>query len=246
MRPIGLTDENWPAAVGLFSGVFAKEAVIGTLNALYAQADEAKPGGEAAPAEEAAPATLSAKLAAAFATIPQKFGELGDKLFGLDMGYIGDVGAAATKLEVNSRVFGAMQSRFDGAAGAFALRAVRGGAWRDPSRAQLWLDCIRCCMDDRPRLYGRRLLLSDRNLRPRSSHRTELAHRLRGRIQPCRRLFVGRGTHPRPAPGRASGRVNTHDHAVRTAEVPVGTAASLRRRNDLAFRCVSRRRARRA
>ncbi len=117
-KPIGLTDENWPAAVGLFSGVFAKEAVIGTLNALYSQADEAKPGDEAAPAE--APATLSAKLAGAFATIPKKLGELGDKLFGVDMGYIGDKDTAAAKLEVNSRVFGAMQARFDGAAGAFA------------------------------------------------------------------------------------------------------------------------------
>ena len=91
LKPIGLTDENWPAAVGLFSGIFAKEAVIGTLNALYAQADEVKPGNGSAPAEETPPATLSAKLAAAFATIPQKLGELGDKLFGLDMGYIGDV-----------------------------------------------------------------------------------------------------------------------------------------------------------
>jgi ferrous iron transport protein B len=118
-KPIGLTDENWPAAVGLFSGIFAKEAVIGTLNALYSQADEVKPAGEAAPAEKP-PATLSAKLAAAFATIPQKLGELGDKLFGVDMGYIGDAGTAAAKLEVGSRVFGAMQTRFDGAAGAFA------------------------------------------------------------------------------------------------------------------------------
>jgi ferrous iron transport protein B len=118
-KPIGLTEENWPAAVGLFSGVFAKEAVIGTLNALYAEVDEAKPEGEAAPAGEA-PATLSAKLAAAFATIPKKLGELGDKLFGVDMGYMGDAGDAAAKLEVNSRVFGAMQTRFDGAAGAFA------------------------------------------------------------------------------------------------------------------------------
>ena len=117
-KPIGLTDENWPAAVGLFSGVFAKEAVIGTLNALYSQVDDGKPAGEAA--AEAPPATLSAKLAAAFATIPQKFSELGGKIFGVDMGYIGDKEAAATKLEVNSRVFGAMQARFDGAAGAFA------------------------------------------------------------------------------------------------------------------------------
>ena len=38
-KPIGLTEENWPAAVGLFSGIFAKEAVIGTLNALYSQVD---------------------------------------------------------------------------------------------------------------------------------------------------------------------------------------------------------------
>ena len=118
-KPIGLTEENWPAAVGLFSGVFAKEAVIGTLNALYSQVDEAKPEGEAAPAKEAQ-ATLLGKLAAAVATIPHKFGELGDKLFGVNLGYIGDAGAAAEKLEVNSRVFGAMQTRFDGTAGAFA------------------------------------------------------------------------------------------------------------------------------
>lgn len=33
--PIGLTEENWPATVGLFTGLFAKEAVVGTLDALY-------------------------------------------------------------------------------------------------------------------------------------------------------------------------------------------------------------------
>jgi len=33
--PIGLKEENWPATVGLFTGLFAKEAVVGTLNALY-------------------------------------------------------------------------------------------------------------------------------------------------------------------------------------------------------------------
>lgn len=34
-EPIGITRENWPATVGIFTGIFAKEAVIGTLNALY-------------------------------------------------------------------------------------------------------------------------------------------------------------------------------------------------------------------
>ncbi len=41
--PMGLTDENWPATVGLFTGLFAKEAVVGTLNALYSGQVEAEP-----------------------------------------------------------------------------------------------------------------------------------------------------------------------------------------------------------
>jgi len=36
-RPMGITDENWPAAVAIFSGPFAKEAIVGTLNSLYGQ-----------------------------------------------------------------------------------------------------------------------------------------------------------------------------------------------------------------
>tara|TARA_R110002072_G_scaffold20841_4_gene75205 strand:- start:24313 stop:26430 length:2118 start_codon:yes stop_codon:yes gene_type:complete len=35
--PIGLKEENWPATVGLFTGIFAKEAVVGTLDALYSE-----------------------------------------------------------------------------------------------------------------------------------------------------------------------------------------------------------------
>ncbi len=34
--PMGLTQSNWPATVGLITGVLAKEVVIGTLNGLYA------------------------------------------------------------------------------------------------------------------------------------------------------------------------------------------------------------------
>jgi len=40
-RPLGVTPENWPGAVGLVSGLFAKEAVIGTLGSLYAQIEGA-------------------------------------------------------------------------------------------------------------------------------------------------------------------------------------------------------------
>jgi ferrous iron transport protein B len=46
--PMGITDENWPACVGLVSGVFAKEAVVGALDALYtnlAQTEAVPPSG---------------------------------------------------------------------------------------------------------------------------------------------------------------------------------------------------------
>ena len=38
-RPMGIEDDNWPATVGLFTGIFAKEAVVGTLDAIYSQMD---------------------------------------------------------------------------------------------------------------------------------------------------------------------------------------------------------------
>ena len=35
LAPMGVEEENWPAAVGLFTGMFAKEVVVGTFDALY-------------------------------------------------------------------------------------------------------------------------------------------------------------------------------------------------------------------
>lgn len=37
LHPMGVTTENWPATVGLITGVLAKEVVVGTLNTLYTQ-----------------------------------------------------------------------------------------------------------------------------------------------------------------------------------------------------------------
>ena len=36
-EPMGVEEQNWPASVALFTGIFAKEAVVGTMNALYGQ-----------------------------------------------------------------------------------------------------------------------------------------------------------------------------------------------------------------
>jgi ferrous iron transport protein B len=42
-RPMGIEEENWPAAVGLLTGILAKEVVVGTLNSLYAQSSDNQP-----------------------------------------------------------------------------------------------------------------------------------------------------------------------------------------------------------
>ena len=125
-EPMGVTHDNWPAAVGLFTGIFAKEAVIGTLNALYEQVGQEAtvPTTDviaAKPSEEEA--GLGSKLLGALATIPENLGALGGSLadpLGLNVGYVDDSAAAAQKLEVNGSVFGAMQSHFGGTAAAFS------------------------------------------------------------------------------------------------------------------------------
>jgi ferrous iron transport protein B len=40
--PMGISENNWPATVGLFGGIFAKEAVAGILKSLYEQQEQEK------------------------------------------------------------------------------------------------------------------------------------------------------------------------------------------------------------
>ena len=55
-EPFGVERDNWPASVALFTGLFAKEAIVGTLNSLYAIEGTGDAAGEAgaAPAENEA------------------------------------------------------------------------------------------------------------------------------------------------------------------------------------------------
>ncbi len=121
--PMGLDEENWPAAVGIFTGVLAKEAVVGTLDAMYsamATADAAAAGEEL---QEEPPFSLSAGIGEALATIPANLanalGGWSDPL-GVGIGDVSDPAAAAEEQEVEGGIFGAMAARFDGTAGAFA------------------------------------------------------------------------------------------------------------------------------
>jgi ferrous iron transport protein B len=117
--PMGLQEDNWPAAVGIFTGVLAKEAVVGTLDAAYT-ALAASDAGESA-AEE--PFDLGSAVAGAFATIPENLsaalGAWADPL-GLDVGDVSDQAAVAEEQAISTGTFGAMATRFDGTAGAFS------------------------------------------------------------------------------------------------------------------------------
>lgn len=121
-EPMGITEDNWPATVGVFTGVLAKEVVVGTLDAIYGQLgeQEAAAAGEATATEKF---DLMAGLGDAFATIPANLGGIADTLLdplGIQIGDVSNLDSAAAELEVSNATFGAMMTRFDGAAGAFA------------------------------------------------------------------------------------------------------------------------------
>ncbi|MCB2100065.1 MAG: ferrous iron transport protein B, partial [Rhodobacterales bacterium] len=123
VEPMGITEANWPATVGIFTGIFAKEAVVGTLDALYGtlaeEAAEAK-GGAAAEDEGF---DLWAGLGEAFASIPENLIGVLDTLtdpLGLGVGDTSDPAAVAEEEGVAVGTIGAMASLFDGRVGAFA------------------------------------------------------------------------------------------------------------------------------
>jgi ferrous iron transport protein B len=121
--PMGMSEDNWPAAVGIFTGVLAKEAVVGTLDSLYeglAKSDAAAAG---LPVEAEEEFDFWGGINSAIATIPANLkdamGSWADPA-GLDVGDVSSIEAAAEEQEVSSGTFGAMVARFDGGAGAFA------------------------------------------------------------------------------------------------------------------------------
>lgn len=109
--PMGIEQDNWPATVGIFTGIFAKEVVVGTLDALYA------------PAQAAGDESITELLSAAVASVPANLGELGDQLLdplGLSLGDLQDLEAQAADQEVEINTITAMQALFNGSSGAFA------------------------------------------------------------------------------------------------------------------------------
>ncbi|MCK4492614.1 MAG: Fe(2+) transporter permease subunit FeoB [Methylococcales bacterium] len=118
-KPMGIKDENWSATVGIFTGILAKEAVVGTLDALYSQmAQKDKPK-----INDPFPFHLKDAVIAAFATVPENLTAVADNLLdplGLNIGDVGNLDSAAESQAVKTGTFTAMQTSFESQAAAFA------------------------------------------------------------------------------------------------------------------------------
>ena len=113
--PLGLEEDNWPATVGLFTGMFAKEAIVGTLDALYTTPlDDTLDGN--------GPPNLISAATEAIASIGAELKQLGGALtdpLGINIGDVSDANAVAEEQEVNSSTLSNMASLFSGPFSAF-------------------------------------------------------------------------------------------------------------------------------
>ncbi len=116
-EPMGVKPDNWPATVGIFTGMFAKEVVVGTLDTLY--------GGMIDSPDQTASETfdLQAQLKEGWQTIPDNLsgllGDLSDPL-GVNIGDVSDAMIAAEAQDVTVSTLTLMQDLFDGPVAAFA------------------------------------------------------------------------------------------------------------------------------
>ena len=110
--PIGIEAQNWPATVGIFTGIFAKEVVVGTLDALYAPETV-----------DAADVRIVDRIGSAFASVPDNLRQIGQHLgdpLGIDIGDLSDPNAAAADQDVSMRTLGAMRTLFGSPLAAFS------------------------------------------------------------------------------------------------------------------------------
>ena len=111
LSPLGVREDNWQATVGIATGIFAKEAVVGTLNSLY----------QTSSAEGDSPFSLTSSFLEAVATIPANLAAINPwDPAGLELGDLQDKQAMAEEQGVELSTFANMQTHFDGQIGAFA------------------------------------------------------------------------------------------------------------------------------
>jgi len=98
LAPIGVQEDNWPATVGVITGIFAKEAVVGTLDSLYADIAGVNEG-------EGENVTLLGATVAAFVSIVDNAADLAGALtdpLGIGVDNYDSVEQAAAEQEVRA------------------------------------------------------------------------------------------------------------------------------------------------
>ena len=105
--PMGITQDNWPATVGLFTGMLAKEVVVGSLNTLYAQS------ADLIQQTSSASFNVVQALKEALWSVPENFSALGQAV-------ANPILASAPDDVLSKGAYGVMYERFDGKAGAFS------------------------------------------------------------------------------------------------------------------------------
>ena len=112
--PLGIEKDNWPATVGLFTGMFAKEAIVGTLDALYSESN--------ADEDDGSPPDLIAAAGDAFSSIGSELLALSSTLtdpLGISIGDISDLDAVADEQEIETTTLSNMAALFSGPFAAF-------------------------------------------------------------------------------------------------------------------------------
>ncbi len=115
-KPMGLEEKNWPAVVGIITGVLAKEVVVGTLDTLYSSLDKQEKG---EPKEK----SISQDLQAAVLSIKDNGIGLIDTLIdplGLSIIEPGTDKEMTANQEVSDNLFGIIRDRFADKYAAFA------------------------------------------------------------------------------------------------------------------------------
>lgn len=110
--PMGIDEENWPATVGIFTGLFAKEVVVGTLDALYTPSTDLEQ-----------PFDYGVTLTDAVVSIPQNLHAVGSTLLdplGLHVNNAEELTERATQNDVDINTVLAMQTLFHGKLSAFS------------------------------------------------------------------------------------------------------------------------------
>ena len=116
--PLGIKEDNWPATVGLFSGIFAKEVVVGTLDSLYSNMARDKNS-----ALEEVPMTINDRILEAFATIPENLAKVNSMWkdpLGLSMDNLEDEQTSVKNQNIEVSTITLMQELFDGPIAAFS------------------------------------------------------------------------------------------------------------------------------